>query len=284
MAGVTTPPVLVNFNHDATVMMESRLFGGRIYVCNDDWVAKAPSGALMKRATAAQEKRVASAADICLAVSYPLVDSLRKHNPDTRLFLPGHDFAVPAGDPAPAPTANRAVRATFMGNLNRRVDCQWVIHAALQPSLELHVIGTVEIDARQVEKLKSAGVHFHEPKFGTELQQFLVGSDVLVIPYHLHDDVLAVTASNKLFSYIAAEKPVVISDMPNFVDLGPGIIYRAHSPESFVRQIAVAAEEDSDLLRLRRREIAVRHSWKERGKVLREIVASLETETPSPPT
>jgi hypothetical protein len=68
------------------------------------------------------------------------------------------------------------------------------------------------------------------------------------------------------------------------VDLGPGIIYRAHSPESFVRQIAVAAEEDSDLLRLRRREIAVRHSWNERGKVLREIVASLETETPSPPT
>lgn len=271
--GWSDPPVLVNFNHDATRIMESERFGAKLYVCNDDWIAKA-RGRLGKRMAARQEARVAAGADICLAVSHPLVESLRRYNPRTRLFLPGHDFA-----PAETRRGKRArgapIRALFMGNLNRRVNLEWLKHAAAQPGLEMHVVGTVEVDGKVTDGLRRAGIHFHQPKFGAELQRFLEEADVLVIPYLLRADVLAVTASNKLFSYIAAERPVVISDMPHFIDFGPGVIYRARSPEEFVETVRAAALEDSEELRARRREIARAHSWEARGRELRGLIENV---------
>jgi hypothetical protein len=272
--GWANDPILVNFNHDAGRIIEDGRFAACLYICNDDWVAKAPRGA--RGVVARQEARVASAVQVCLAVSYPLVASLQRHNPDTRLFLPAHDLEI-GPVPAPKPESAGSLRVVFMGNLNRRVEGGWLRYAAMQPGLEVHSIGTVEVDARAAGELAAAGVRFHEPRYGAELKAFLERADVLVIPYRLFDDVIAVTASNKLFSYLAAERPVVISDMPNFIDFGPGIIYRARSQEEFVDRIRLAASQDSTILRSRRREIALAYTWETRERELREIVMELLT-------
>lgn len=267
--------VLLNFNHDATRIMASPVFSARLYICNDDWPAKAP-GALARLAVGRQEARVARTADCCLAVSYPLVARLERFNPRTRLFLPGHDF--PAAPPERHERRDGRIRATFMGNVNRRVDGEWLSFAARQPDLEVHSIGTVELPDQEAAALRDAGVRFHEPRYGDALRRLLQAADVLVIPYRLLDDVLAVTASNKLFSYIAAGKPVVISDMPHFIDFGPGIIYRASSASDFVARIRAASAEDSDELRVRRGAIAREYGWDQRGQELRRILAELVAE------
>lgn len=263
-------PVLVNFNYNAGPIMQSERFRARIYVCNDDWPAKAP-GKASRRAVERQEAIVAKSADVCLAVSYPLVDALKKHNSRTRLFLPGHDFP-PARGSFHRGDAGDPLKVVFMGNVNRRVATQWLVTAAAQDDLDVHCIGTRELDPTSEAELVTAGVHFHPPRFGADLQRFLEQADVLVVPYLLHEDVIAVTASNKLFSYLAAERPVVISDMPNFLDLGEGIIYRAHDADDFVRTIRHAASADNAELRRRRRDIAAEHHWSRRGRELEEVI------------
>ena len=272
--GETSRPVLVDFNHDATRIVESRgVFRVKVYLSNDDWVAKAPSTAA-RWVVARQEARVARAADLCLGVSYPIVDALGAHNPETHLFLPGHDF-----DMAAEPERRRddaMVRVLFMGNVNRRVDLSWLSRVAAEPGMEMHVVGSVSVPEEAIRPLEAAGVRFHAAKHGRELQRSLEQADVLVIPYHLHEDVLAVTASNKLFKYIAAERPVVISNMPHFIDLGPGIIYRAGSPEEFIERIGTAVREDGEELRRRRRRIAEESRWEGRTRELLALIASVE--------
>lgn len=273
--GWGAPAILVNFNYDATGIMEAGQFDAKFYVCNDDWVAKA-QGAAAKRIVAQQEARVGREADLCLAVSYPLVAALKEYNPSTRLFLPGHDFS-PTQE-VPRASAGRGLRIVFMGNVNRRVNGEWLRHVASQPGMEMHTVGTIKLSPAETEQTTAAGVHFHEPMYGADLSRFLQDADVFVIPYHLFDDVIAVTASNKLFNYIAAARPVVISDMPHFIDFGPGIIYRADSKESFVENIRRAAAEDSEELRARRRMIAEENSWANRGRELRGLIEEVLVE------
>lgn len=268
--------LLMNFNHNATRLMQSDAFCASVYICNDDWVAKAPDR-WTRRAVERTERAVAASADLCLGVSYPLQQRLMRYNPNVRLLLPAHDFELRSAPAAATQHGPELIKVSFMGELNGRLDYDWVTAAARAPGLEFHMIGPVEIPPSVVASLVSAGVHLHSPKFGAELREFLESMDVLVMPYLVKRGVLAATAPNKLFKYIAAGRPVVISDMPNFIDLGPQVIYRARTAGEFVQQIRAAAAEDDDRARSLRRAIAEEHSWERRGselfKMLEEAVA-----------
>lgn len=264
------PLILLNFNYDAMAVMRSELFALKVYFCNDDFPA-AVSNALSRAIVAYREKKVAANADLCLAVHYPLVDRLLKVNPETKLFLPGHDSKPYSGHPDGAD--NPQIKVAFMGYIDSRLEFGWLMHILRQPDMELHLIGPVEESQETKYLMGTEGLFYHEPRYGDALQAFLQKMDVLVIPYRTTmKNVLAVTASNKLFSYIAAGKPVVISDMPHYLDLGAGIIYRADSPDAFAVQIRTAYREDCEHFRKARFEIAETYSWKKRGVELKEII------------
>jgi glycosyltransferase involved in cell wall biosynthesis len=106
----------------------------------------------------------------------------------------------------------------------------------------------------------------------------MMNHDVLIMPYDLgRKGVRAATAPNKLFQYIACGKPIVISDMPAFLKLPDGFVYRASDAAQFVNAVHQAFAEDSDEMTRARLKFAAENTWDTRGDRLRDLLDSAQT-------
>ena len=77
------------------------------------------------------------------------------------------------------------------------------------------------------------------PRVGTELQDILLDADVLLLPYLAtrSSGMLAASAPNKLYTYLAVAKPIVATDLPALVQMGEGVLYRVRSEDEFIAAI-----------------------------------------------
>lgn len=90
--------------------------------------------------------------------------------------------------------------------------------------------------------------------------------DVLIIPYIIDlPEVKVLTTVSKLFQYISTLKPIVISDMPNFIEFPEGVIYKVTESDSFDKIVNIANKQNSDLYRKLRLEILLANTWQSRG-------------------
>jgi glycosyltransferase involved in cell wall biosynthesis len=263
-------PVLVNFNYDFVEAMLSDRFATAIYYCNDEFTTWAP-GAFARRFIERRERATAMAADCCLTVSTPLAAKIARWNPRTQMMLPGHDFT----ERRPTPRRAGPIRVAFMGYLDARIHYDWLKAVAQDPDMEVHLIGPVvrETDAIR-ELLALPSVTAYGPRVGAELQELLLDADVLTLPYlgTPSSGMLAVTAPNKLFTYLAVGKPIVTSNLPALVSMDDGLLYRAASLGEFVTVVRRAFNEDNDALREKRLAIARENTWDARGDELRVVV------------
>lgn len=263
-------PVLINFNYDFVEAVRSDVFGASIYYCNDEfttWARGPRARAIIER----RERATAIAADRCLTVSAPLTEKIRRWNPRTETLLPGHEIV----ERPLTPRREGVIRVMFMGYIDSRLHYDWLKAAAMQPDMEVHMVGPVVHDSAPMRELMTLpSVVEYGPRVGDELQEILGGADVLVLPYVAApgSGMLAASAPNKLFTYVASAKPIVASDLPALIPLDPGVLYRATGAEEFVAAIRQAFAEDSDALRLIRLSIARENTWERRGDELRQML------------
>lgn len=270
--------ILLNFEFDFPEIMKSPSFCFKIYLCNDEFPRM---GIQYKNKLKAwfqckllqyYENQVNKNADKCLAVSYPLRDKLKKLNPDTELFLPGHEFRciLPIKKEA---DKKLPIKIAFMGFINHRIDSNWLLEILRNEDMFLYLIGPREnFDVNSYSRFSN--IKFIPFLTGESLQKRLNEMDVLVMPYMISQTAMinAVTAPNKFFQYLAVGKPVIISDMPNFIKMPDGVIYRAKTAVEFIKKIRQAyAEDNTDLIRLRL-EIAKNNTWDKRGDMLHNII------------
>ena len=90
--------------------------------------------------------------------------------------------------------------------------------------------------------------------------------DVLIMPYDQQlPEVEVMTTNSKTFQYMAAGRPMVMSNMPHYIGMPDGIFYKSRSAEEFVATIRKAFEADNeDLIKLRQ-DTARENSWAARG-------------------
>jgi hypothetical protein len=262
--------ILINFNYDFLQVMRQDIFHLKIYFCNDEFPDRI-NNKIRKTQLIKREREVAVNADLCLGVSYFLVSKLKRYNNNSYLFLPGHEFNI---NREKKQVRNGKIKIAFMGYINSRIKFDWLEYASLQKEIEVHLIGPIENNYKTKANvyIKNNLLKLHKPKFGQELQNFLESMDVLVMPYSGFSNPEVITASNKLFSYIAVGKPVVSFNFPNLIKFDYGIIYLADSKESFINQIRKAYIEDSDELRKKRFAIAEKNSWEKRGNELKALI------------
>jgi glycosyltransferase involved in cell wall biosynthesis len=268
--------VLVSFQHDNYELMRRPEFDYKLCICNDVfgtwgpiWKGS-PLRSFQRALSERYERRTARQADEVLAVCEALRDKLRKANPRVDLLLPAHEFDEYPGRKVHSGAG--PIRVAFMGFINRRLKMDWLGHLAAQKDMMLDLIGP--LDGLRPEAFASfTNVRLLEPMHGSELLKELSSKDVLIMPYDVSFPGAAVTnAPNKLFQYLAAGCPIVISDMPSFLPMPANVVYRARSQEEFVQAIRQAYREDSDELVQWRIRTAKANAWDRRGHDLHERV------------
>jgi glycosyltransferase involved in cell wall biosynthesis len=263
--------VLVNFQFDFATIMRSPVFTRRLYLCNDDFQTSSRPWA--RSLNERSEVAVIRQADLCLAVSQPLVDKLKRATPHAELFLPGHEFA-PTNPAAVADTVrarSEPIHAVCMGFINGRLRMDWLGELASSDGILLSLIGPIEAACSDLLSLKN--VTHVEALVGADLQKKMLEADVFVMPYDTRQEaVRAIAAPNKLFQYLACGRPVVSSNLPHLIDLPSKFLYVADTAQRFVQAVRKAFSEDDRSATLARLEYAAGNSWDVRGESLRALV------------
>lgn len=266
-------PILINFTYSNHVFHDPGLFTLSVFVLNDDFINKAPNPLIYHLAKRMQDK-TARKADMCLAVSAPLLEQVKRVNSNSHLFLPGHNFgemAIGSSNCYPR-QGNRKIRVAFMGYIDGRLDLDWIKHASSQEKIDFYLVGPNCLDKEDTKDLQAQGVIFKQALKGEELFKFLASCDVLTMPYVLNATTIAATAPNKMFQYIASGRPIVSSNMPYLLELPDGVLQKANDEEDFVQKINEAVAMDSEEHVKERFKVASENTWGKRGLELMNII------------
>lgn len=270
---------IINFNFNFPEIFEIDKSLKRIYICNDDFINMADDfinkaiGLKRKKWLASLENRLVKNSTIVLAVSLPLLNRLSEINKNAELFLPATDCIEDiSAATEPIYKAGQKIHVVFMGYINLRLNIEWLEELGKSDEFIIRLIGKVE-PTEPFERLKDyPNIIFEGPFYGTKLVESLVASDVLIIPYDItgiHSAAIeAITASNKLFTYLCSGRPIVISNMKNYIHLPEGFLYRASNSEEFADQIRLAASQDTLKLRKARIAFAKENTWDQKIKIL----------------
>ena len=274
--------ILINFEYDFVEIMESAIFDYKVYVCYDEFPRMRRKQKEEYRLKAiyqgklfqAFENIVAQDADLCLAIHQPLYEKLIKVNKNTILFYPGHESQIKKMV-FKKESRIKKIKIAFMGYITYNLFFDWLIILQKQNWASVYLIGPLhKIDLKKLSQMLPKAI-YHSALTGDGLMKKLMEMDILIMPYNTNiPEVKAVTVPNKLFQYIAAGKPVVISDMPNFITMPNGIIYRARTAEEFVGKIRQAYEEDCQEFYNLRIKIAAENTWDARGNELYQRIQS----------
>ncbi|MEX0884494.1 MAG: glycosyltransferase, partial [Cyclobacteriaceae bacterium] len=108
---------------------------------------------------------------------------------------------------------------------------------------------------------------------GQALSETLQDMDVSIAPYYMEDTNTGRTP-NKMWQYLAAGKPAVITNLPNVRhwEFPAGTVYKANTDDEFVEMIVNAYDADSQELIGARMKLAKENSWGKRAELLVKLI------------
>jgi GT2 family glycosyltransferase/glycosyltransferase involved in cell wall biosynthesis len=173
----------------------------------------------------------------------------------------------------PASTFEPAARPVvgYYGAISDWFDIDLVVFCANRhPEWHFVLIGATDgCDIQAAQRLPN--VEFLGEKPYAELTHFLYAFDTCIIPFKLVELIQA-TNPVKIYEFLSAGKPVVVTDMPELRLLPPNLIYIAKTHEDFERMIAKSLQERAPELAEQRRAWAGRQSWAVRVRRLSTVV------------
>jgi len=189
---------------------------------------------------------------------------------DTRHFNQAMDPVTPIH---PALNGLNGPTLGFMGHLEERVDFQLLeAIAQTRPDWQLLLAGPV-IPQRQaaLARLTRHPNVFHLGLLErSALPSFLKGIDVALIPFVKSAQTRAIYPL-KLHEYLAAGKPVVMTDFAELPDLSPHAVV-ADDTAAFIAAIAHALTQNAREHRLARAHLASNHDWQARAQTIETLI------------
>ena len=101
---------------------------------------------------------------------------------------------------------------------------------------------------------------------------FLNMMDVALIPFKVNQ-ITRATNPIKMYEYLSLGKPIVSSLIPEVVPYKE-LIYISKENTDFIKNVGIALQENSVLLKEKRKNIAIYNSWKSRVDEIEEIISS----------
>jgi len=273
--------LLMNFAYDFHELMLEKCFMWKCYVCVDEFPKMWRSAtrpfwlkyAFQSRMFQHYENLTAKRADLCLDTHTPLVEKLKRINHATRMLTHGHEFDMKK-NPSYQKRTDGKIVVSFMGYITYRLLMPWLTEVLNNQAIELRLIGP---SSKFQEEILSGYKNYKhiQPMQGNALREEMAAADVLIMPYDPEMPENHVqTVSNKFFQYLAAGRPVVISDMPYYASMPQGVVYRARNATEFVEKIVLAHNENCEEYVQLRLAIAKENTWEKRGDELRQMITA----------
>lgn len=229
-----------------------------------------------------QEAAMFRTADLVFTGGPSLYEARRDRHPSVHCFPSGveaHHFA-PAADGLTPPDGLTALPYPvlgFYGVLDERIDFDLIAAvAAARPEWSLALIGPLaKIDEAELPRRRNIA-YFGQQRY-TDLPAFLAGFDVAILPFALNMATRSISPT-KTLEYLAAEKPVVSTPIPDVVSLYGDVVRIAEDPPAFVAAVEAALAESGTARRQRlaaSRVHLLEHDW----DAIAESMATLMIET-----
>ncbi len=256
-----------------------------VYHCIDEFAANTQGR--KRRIITALEQETLRQADIVFANSLLIYENKRPFNPHTYRIPSGADVEHFARALDPATPVHPAIarlpqpRIGYIGHINERLDYKVLEYLACQrPDWSLVFVGDTypwTMDAHLLRQLRAfPNVHFLGRYPFSEIPTLVKGMDICLLPY-VDDERGRYRSPLKLYEYLAAGKPVVSTDHTEARELGE-VVYLASTPETFLKRVAQALDQDSRERQRQRVAVAQRHSWERRvdgmERIIREALES----------
>jgi glycosyltransferase involved in cell wall biosynthesis len=263
-------PIVINaFNPFFGVPLAGKLNESLlVYYCYDEISAAQWCG----RHGAQQEKQFLGLADAVITSSQALLESKSKLNAQTTLVKNGVDYALfhEAFTDSPRQTMPKVIG--YLGSVDDRLDAELLQYCFEQlPAYKFVFTGRI-VEAAMAERFsKYSNVEIRGSRAPEQLPSEVKSFDVGIIPFACNAFTRTIYPL-KINEYLAAGLPVVMTDfarLDDFVD----VAYIASDKEGFVKQLKLAAEQDSPQLRTERARFAKTNSWESR---VDELEAALE--------
>lgn len=225
-------------------------------------------------------RQAARAADLVLASSGPLADSLREEGLRPVEILNGCDPDHLRPDVRPGTPADptRPVLG-YVGVIGERAfDTDLVVSVArAHPQWSFALAG--KASPRAGEALSALpNVHLLGPVSYDALPELIRGFDVGLIPYR-SQGLVDYVFPKKLYEYMAMGKPVVATPLPALA--GVEGVHRAGTADQFAAAVGAALDEaGSPGFADRQRAAACANSWECRGRRLRELLDDIQGRRP----
>jgi glycosyltransferase involved in cell wall biosynthesis len=227
------------------------------------------------------ERRLLERADVVFASSGSIYKRLAQYTDRAALVPNGCDFdhfAQPAtyfSRPADLPDVAAPIIG-FVGCITRRSMDWRLLEVACRalPNCQFVFVGWTDASAHNFAK-QHVNVLLIGSKPYAELPAYLAAFDVAIIPYVVGGSIDYVYPK-KLHEYLAAGKPVVVTDLPELRQFRH-IVKIATNSDEFVRHIESCLIENADAqlsssLIAQRRALACENTWEKRVARINEIL------------
>jgi UDP-galactopyranose mutase len=235
-----------------------------VYDCMDELSAFLGAPSEMRD----REAELLRSADAVFTGGASLYRAKRAHHPRVRCFPSSVDARHfrPAREPLALPPDLRAIpgpRLGFFGVLDERLDRDLLAAVAdARPDWQTVLIGPVcKIDPALLPQRPN--LHYLGQRAYDDLPGYLAGFDVCLLPF-ARNEATRFISPTKTLEYMAAEKPIVATRIPDVADAYSEVVYVADSPAEFIaaceRALAASpAEREARAEGMRR--VLQRTSW-----------------------
>jgi hypothetical protein len=274
---------LFNFVYDFIEIIQRKKFDFSAYFCFDEFPrmqrAINKKNYILKRwqwfIRQKYENEVAVASNICFTPHTVLKTKLEKVGALVEMLYHAHNFELKNTSTSKIikKTKGNIIHVGFLGYIHYRLRVDWLTLLTADEKIQVHLAGPVNANIDLNPLMQKSNVVLEGALPESELLDFFNQMDVLIIPYHENlpeNEVL--TTTSKLFQYISSQRPIVISDLPNFLNFPYGVIYKSGSADAFISNIHKAVDEDNDELRKVRFDIASENTWEHRGDQIKKII------------
>lgn len=161
----------------------------------------------------------------------------------------------------------------YLGTIERRINYDLVEEIALANKDKTFVFAGPVLDNYVPESLyKIPNVHFIGAVSYPEVPQMIKGFDVAIIPFK-KDDVSNTIFPIKLFEYLSAGKPVVVSNFnDDLKDFTNDVVDYCADADSFTNSINKTLNNNGPLKIGERQALAKQNTWEKRSEAISEIL------------